>query len=397
MNLLGSGSYGCVTNKSIKKKALKLNYISDTDKKSFDLDEKNGKHIAKFFIDTKSYCEELLIINLILNKYYQVFGTVNVFNELSVLPKRCATYTIKDNNDTIKKEHINKLFNNNQVTSCLYDIITYDSDYIHEIVYNDGGQQLGKVVLTDYELVKSLIVFCKSLETFHELNFVHRDIKDDNILYKDGKLSLIDYGLSVEARNVYSDIEEWFVGGAYFLHPPEYAIYNKTNMFRNLDLFHLEYKNEHFYNVKKKEYEKFLSKYENVTNINNMPKELKDIAYQGDVYSLGTVLLFIYLKFNNIKITYHDKDLIDNKFKTLITNMIITDPFERYTIKQVINDLLEISSYFHTNTNNVNLNKTECLNNITSITENLSKLKTQKGGKYKVKKKAKKFPKIKLL
>ena len=37
MNLLGSGSYGCVTNKSIKKKALKLNYISDTDKKSFDL------------------------------------------------------------------------------------------------------------------------------------------------------------------------------------------------------------------------------------------------------------------------------------------------------------------------------------------------------------------------
>lgn len=408
IKLLGSGGYGCVINKSIKNKPYTSNYVGDITKKEFKNDEKKNKHISKIFANTEAYCEELIIITKILYKYHKMFNSIQLFNELSLPPKKCSSYLVLSNLEKYQEYEkknlvLSKLKNffkekknlethdekKETISECLIE--KFDSDItnikIHEIIYDYGGIQLDNIEINDYDFIKALIIMCKSLQTLHQLGFVHRDIKPQNILYNNDnyKLSLIDFGVCIPFNEVYTKKEKWWVDSGYFISPPEYNIIDKYNKYKNLDIIHSYYKNDDFYNKKKKEYDIFLNKYNNINNIEDIPEEIKKIAYKGDIYSLGITLLLLYNQ-NNIKITHENKELIMQKISNLINNMIITDPFDRYDLTDVVNDLFELEKLYISEIELNKYNDITCNEDIENITNTLSLLKIKGGGKIKSKK-----------
>tara|TARA_Y100000389_G_scaffold15025_1_gene13288 strand:+ start:5133 stop:6431 length:1299 start_codon:yes stop_codon:yes gene_type:complete len=409
IKLLGSGGYGCVINKSIKNKPYSSNYVGDITKKEFKNDEKKNKHISKIFANTEAYCEELIIITKILYKYHKIFNSIQLFRELSLPPKKCSSYLLisnMENYQDYEKKNIvfSKLSNffkekktleveekKQTIAECLIEKFDKDSKHmkLHEIIYDYGGIALDDIVINDYDFIKALIILCKSLQTLHQLGFVHRDIKPGNILYNNdnNKLSLIDFGVCIPYNEVYSTKEQWWVESEYFISPPEYNLIDKENRYKNLDIIHNNFysTNDDFYMKKKKEYDIFLDKYNNINNIEDIPEEIRKIAYKGDIYSLGITLLLLYND-GNIKITHANKELIMQKISDLINNMIITDPFDRYDLTNVVNDLFELEKLYISETESNKYNDISCNEDIEYITNTLSLLKIKSGGKIKNKK-----------
>ena len=255
IKLLGSGGYGCVINKSIKNKPYSSNYVGDITKKEFKNDEKKNKHISKIFANTEAYCEELIIITKILYKYHKIFNSIQLFRELSLPPKKCSSYLLisnMENYQDYEKKNIvfSKLSNffkekktleveekKQTIAECLIEKFDKDSKHmkLHEIIYDYGGIALDDIVINDYDFIKALIILCKSLQTLHQLGFVHRDIKPGNILYNNdnNKLSLIDFGVCIPYNEVYSTKEQWWVESEYFISPPEYNLIDKENRYKN--------------------------------------------------------------------------------------------------------------------------------------------------------------------
>lgn len=410
IKLLGSGSYGCVINKSIKNKPYSYNYVGDITKKEFKKDESKDKHISKIFADTEAYCDELVVITKILFKYHKYFNSIELFKNLSLAPKKCSSFLIATNMnkyDIYEKNNIlmNKLkkffkekknIDNSQsekkeiISECIIEKFNKESNTfkIHEIVYDNGGIQLDNIEINDCDFIKSFIIFCKSLQTLHELQFTHRDIKPMNILYNNNnnKLSLIDFGMCIPSNEVYSNKQKWWIEGEYFINPPEYSLIEKKNKYKNLDIIYTYfYKNDEFYNKKKKEYNNFFNLYNNINTITDIPDNIKKIAHKGDIYSLGITLLLIYVN-NNIKITHHDNDLISNKIFDLINNMTISNPINRYNLSDVINDLFELEKLYISELELNTYNNIKCDEDIKYITNTLSYLKQIGGAKIKLKK-----------
>jgi serine/threonine protein kinase len=406
IKLLGSGGYGCVINKTIKTKPYSYNYVGDITKKEFKNDEKKDKHISKIFADTEAYCDELVVITKILFKYHKYFNNIELFKNLSLVPKKCSSFLIASNMNkydiyekkNILKNKLDKFFKEKKseyekkytISECIIDKFDNETNTykIHEIVYDNGGTQLDNIEMNDHDFIKSFIIFCKSLQTLHELQFTHRDIKPMNILYNNNnnKLSLIDFGMCIPSDKVYNDKEKWWIESEYFIFPPEYSLIEKNNKYKNLDiLYNHFYDNEEFYNKKKKELDEFCNSYNNINTLEDIPDKIKKIAHKGDIYSLGITLLLLYDK-NNIKITHYDNNLIRNKLFNLIDNMTISNPFNRYNLSDVINDLLELEKIYISEEELNTYNNIKCDQDIENITKTLSNLKQIGGGKIKFKK-----------
>ena len=78
------------------------------------------------------------------------------------------------------------------------------------------------------------------------------------------------------------------------------------------------------------------------------------------------------------------------KISNLINNMIITDPFDRYDLTNVLNDLFELETLYISEIELNKYNDITCSEDIENITNTLSLLKIKGGGKFKIKKGKKK-------
>ena len=131
--------------------------------------------------------------------------------------------------------------------------------------------------------------------------------------------------------------------------------------------------------------DEFCNSYNNINTLEDIPDKIKKIAHKGDIYSLGITLLLLYDK-NNIKITHYDNNLIRNKLFNLIDNMTISNPFNRYNLSDVINDLLELEKIYISEEELNTYNNIKCDQDIENITKTLSNLKQIGGLKIKFKK-----------
>ena len=102
---------------------------------------------------------------------------------------------------------------------------------IYQIILEDGGSELSHLFrnknLINYE--KFITIFNKFLTgmlLLQKKEIVHRDIKPPNVLYNGEKLNLIDFGLAVNAKDIYKLNNENIrrMNYVYIFNPPEYYI-----------------------------------------------------------------------------------------------------------------------------------------------------------------------------
>lgn len=255
---------------------------------------------------------------------------------------------------------------NDEVSKCKsMDLDIPPSNY-KQIIYKYGGQSL-EHVMSNGKRNGSITNFCKMFLAFRPIlfgiqkfnnrnpnpNVVHHDIKPHNIMLLRSKLYLIDNGLLSAHDEVYQSNRIQLLSTDYPWYPPEF----KAFLFKNTGDYDRLFKriNDNFVNVEpvlgkaivtilkmtpKKDFEVFY-------NSKIPKKQYINYANKIDVYSLGIVLLQLYLWSN-----YHRKQYTrPSKYNTirghvieLLKGMIQFDPRNRMSIEQVIQKYNQIQT-----------------------------------------------------
>lgn len=405
-NYTNEGTYGCVISPPLNVENAKGNILEQYFPDIEDTD------VSKLFGDVDDCKTEITTII----KIYKLFQSMNAeddFINLTIPIKRTACYSFdklreiykvphntynKKWLDCLERKKINFKFkqrNRKPKEKLSSDNIdnskSCNEDNICEIVYSGAGDTLNYI---NYNLKKrdnfqdfigNLIILTNSLDKFNnKIKYVHRDIKPENILFNNnnnGKLSLIDYGLSIESDKIFDKDQTWFRESRYFVNPPEYIfyelliklkeytpenekldnnityiikLYNKNKGNIGNDWFlpnltqlsnqlsknkpHLQTMSSDFEAKKYTEMVNYFLSLENNSYTETLEK-IKQYPEKIDIYSLGISLLLIYNNFE--KDEQVNKEYIE-KFRLIIDKMIETDPEIRYNHKQVIYDLVEL-------------------------------------------------------
>ena len=402
---LGEGAYGCVISPPLNIENAKGNILNQY----HDIEDTD---VSKLFGDIDDCKKEIITII----KIYELFkdnNAINDFINLTIPVKRTACYSfnelkkiyeLKPNNkswlyclERKKEDYINKPRTDSSPKENLSsdDIDKYKScnkDDICEIVYSGAGNTLNYINLKTYynfkDFIGNLIILINSLDKFNnKIKYLHRDIKPDNLLFNNnGKLSLIDYGLSIESDKIFDKDQNWLRQAQYYINPPEYVIYelliflkeyipdtvissldnNITNIIKIYKKNRIKYENtilfinitqmknvltrnakmdktkiNDLYDFKKKEIINYFLSLEEFSYSNVLSK-IKKYPEKADIYSLGITLLYIY---NNFEKDVKDKKVKEEditNFYSIINKMIETDPEKRANHKEVINDLVKL-------------------------------------------------------
>ncbi|QOI90203.1 hypothetical protein QKU58_gp128 [Pyramimonas orientalis virus] len=98
----------------------------------------------------------------------------------------------------------------------------------YQIIYEYGGIDLVEFMKRDYD-VKSLLPaiynLCTGLVELEKHRLCHRDIKESNILFREGKFYLIDFGLMLSYDRLYDEEQNYVLRYNYSYYPPEFKIY----------------------------------------------------------------------------------------------------------------------------------------------------------------------------
>lgn len=293
--IVAKGSYGVVISPNVNN----MIEILFENKKASIPDKCIGKIFNK---NNRDYVEkELIIIKRIMSiDNYETF-TVPILN--------AGKISIKEVND---EPDILKLSDN--------------TDELYQIVYQYGGRSITpkiRLLNISFTVFMNMIYnFYSGIQKLHNENIVHRDIKPVNVLYDDtcNKLNIIDYGLSCDVSNVYSNTEDdlYILGYMYMYNPPEfyiaYLVYENmkkgqsfeesidisfrmmTNNSKELDVFYYE----HYYKYNQSEPYNIYSYQQAFKKIldNIKTRQIKsfeqlfteDIAFKSDIYSSSFVL-----------------------------------------------------------------------------------------------------------
>jgi serine/threonine protein kinase len=183
---IGQGSHGTAYDVICDNSNESLCYFIDSKKvkKIFIYD--NNK-----FFGIANQDEFIKMLKQSTNKIAKIFNSKKDFlNEIDENLKIKEIY--KNNPDYIT---LNPIFNFNKID--IYNsIIEYQNDEIHHIIYST--KCMGKNMKVD--LTKFIIDILESIVILQKADYMHNDIKLDNIVYCDDKYKLIDWG----AANKYS-------------------------------------------------------------------------------------------------------------------------------------------------------------------------------------------------
>jgi serine/threonine protein kinase len=94
-----------------------------------------------------------------------------------------------------------------------------------EIIYADGGKDLYDYMSDEsnlhfHHIFKNMIYLLQGIKMLLKNNYVHQDIKLENIVFNGVKLYLIDFGLMVKQNEIYKN--DGFLKYTYLAYPPEY-------------------------------------------------------------------------------------------------------------------------------------------------------------------------------
>lgn len=263
-------------------------------------------------------------------------------------------------------EGIHYYRHNDEVSRCkLISPSKPPTDY-KQIIYKYGGTSLHDIMTKQQGTIQRFIKLFIRMEPILEglkkfngrspnaPNVVHFDIKPHNILSLRSKVYLIDFGLLSTHEEVYSKYTTHILASDYPWYPPEFKVYlfssssSKTNQDFN-KLFNRVQDNfmkvepyiaNAITTVLRTDVKQELQAFYN----DRVPKKeyTQSFANKVDIYSLGIVLLQLYLWSGYHKKKYSERSrpskysVARDQITELIKGMIAFDPRKRLTIDQVL-------------------------------------------------------------
>lgn len=192
-----------------------------------------------------------------------------------------------------------------QVGQCKLINNPYDSTGFSQIIYKDGGENFKSIMNkiqgspgAFVKIMKMLKPILQGLVKLQSAGYVHQDIKPQNMLIKNNKAYLIDFGLVNMAQNIYREEQRYILEYNYPYYPPEYKLWVYRNSFST------------FYNkvIRNYQFETIINnKKYNLTQVMqrigiDFKKELKSLFQKKamnvgkiDIFSLGVVILELYV------------------------------------------------------------------------------------------------------
>lgn len=335
INLIGEGGYGCVIQPVIQDKYTKT-YIEYENKESND--------IGKLFLERQHFIKELQLLQGI-----RILDNKSIF---TVELKGANSFSSKSLNDSVLK--------------CLGIDTYFDTDtQVFQIIMEYGGKDLHDLSSQSMPFkyfISYFKTFIEGLMKFHSYNMIHYDIKPANTLVSNKKISLIDFGISISADEMYSSENRNRLSSFYIYHPPEAVIAsllldnnNSQSVFQdNLDTVIDDMRaNGYFDEIWKDSKHSYVKE-----GLNDFITQLKynnlsfqqvfnnEMAFKCDVYSLS----FVIKEFSS-KIKY-DNDMQKEFMQQLYSMCSAINPLKRATMKQIIKFIRESETTIKNSSNN---------------------------------------------
>lgn len=249
------------------------------------------------------------------------------------------------------------LITDNQIRACLQDNSAHilNDELIYQIIMEYGGKELTNISKNSLLFTKFLQlfrIFLTGIQRMHSFDVIHRDIKPSNVLLSDLKFSLIDFGISEDAKRVFSKENKEYLTYLYLYYPPEFYIAGLLLKYRN-DKERFIQKLDTVLDTMQSEYMKKIFKESQIYNIRNQLQDFineiklynysyhevfdEKMAYKCDIYGIG----FLVRELGN-KISYSsdkEKIVIYNLYK-MCTEI---NPYKRASLEQLISYIDEIS------------------------------------------------------
>ena len=315
---VASGSYGCVIKPgyTCSKKHTKQKYLENT--------------ISKLFPSKKEWLKEIELQEIVQNELdpSSTF-TIKMIDNCELKP-----VTIKNTKNIEKCSLVNeKQFNN-----------------IYQIIYEYGGVDVYNIIkrhnpeltvnLNIINALHSFISIMEGLKTLAIKNYVHHDIKLDNILYdfNKNKFILIDFGFLMNIKKTYNYYSFLFKDPhnlTFKFFPPEYNImfmaYNKKTELTKSDIYSI---NLYEFSIN---YIPLLNK---INSIYSIPKAYKDVFLNIKT----TIEFYIYTKSKDVLKLF--KDASEDKLNPTIENIdnYLKDVSNKHSVNQ-IDIRLKIDTY----------------------------------------------------
>lgn len=197
IELVDSGTYGCVMTPAI----IESKYIVGSD---VSYEDRANNDISKIYKSGyKHYKKELEIL--------QFVKKIDPLNKFTTKLKAA--------------QHISSRVFDDKDSEMNYCLSHRKQKTYYQIILENGGNKLtDKYQLSYRKFVELFKPFLKGLIVLHKNNIVHRDIKPANVLIKKTKISLIDFGLSCSAKDVYNAKSMHVLSYHYPWYPPEFYI-----------------------------------------------------------------------------------------------------------------------------------------------------------------------------
>lgn len=226
----------------------------------------------------------------------------------------------------------------------------------HQLIYKDGGHSLKEILRAKGSVTKLRSLVSKmrpiliGLHAIQKHGYVHQDIKPHNIMYDGKKLYIIDFGIMMKARNVYSPENMHVLKYDYPYYPPEYKLYalRQSNLSTFIAKVHSNF--SFIFEIGGVQYHDLLNIINNDIGV-VVKTELADAFIKRrktdtrfstekiDLYSLGIVLLEMYL-WSGLQNIQYKRDSKNKRFKDslrqLIEGMIHFDVEKRFNTTEAI-------------------------------------------------------------
>ena len=345
---LGSGTYGCIFYPAI------------------NCNDGSTPHgVGKIFADKQESDEEKRLGNKI-----ESFDNSSAFTNPLIHTCKVSKKKIIENDMNKECKHA-KMNKNYEQLIYKYKGVDY-AHFLRNVKYE----------LFEKKIVNYMINLFKSVKILQKNDFLHLDIKPENILISENndRLLLIDFGLARPFNDIY-DVQKshYLLEYDYHIYPPEFKSFLAIKSLRkNAVMSTIEKSSPRYFSIWKKKIFKHMNNwYAGYQHIENYLDEIgvffpdldcehgrfftdlellmtqkkmdhascfcdifNGLVNKIDVFSIGIVLLYTYCNAS-------DKDKIDtkrkNEFIKLIRKCINMNPFERITIDEVIKEFREIN------------------------------------------------------